>query len=94
MTMLMLGSTVLGKDGIRYRIHMWESDTEEESSNFGEFENVVCPLEAEAAVGKLRGAIIFMCTDNLMVEAGLAKGNSSSCKVYDLVLRVLCNTIV
>jgi hypothetical protein len=29
-----------------------------------------------------------MCTDNLTVEAALAKGNSSSHKLYELVLRV------
>ncbi len=57
--------------------------------NFWEFENVVCALEAEAALGNLEeGAIIFMYTNNLIIEAGLAKGNSSSWKVYDLVLKV------
>jgi hypothetical protein len=82
------GSTVLGKDGIRYRIGTWDSDTEDESSNFREFENVVCALEAEARTGALDDAIIFMCTDNSTVEAALAKGNSSSRKLYELVLRV------
>jgi hypothetical protein len=82
------GSTVLGKDGIRYRIGTWDSDTEDESSNFREFENVVCALEAEARSGALEGAIIFMCTDNSTVEAALAKGNSSSRKLFELVLRV------
>jgi hypothetical protein len=47
-------------------------------------------LEAEAAVGALQGAIIFMCTDNSTVEAALAKGNSSSQKLFDLVLRIRC----
>jgi hypothetical protein len=69
------GSTVLGKDGISYRICTWESDTEDESSNFREFENAVCALEAEARSGTLEGAIIFMCTNNLTVEAALAEGN-------------------
>jgi hypothetical protein len=83
------GSTVLGKDGIRYRIGTWEADTEESSSNLCEFENVVCcSLPAEAAAGALQGSIIFMCTDNSPVEAALAKGNSSSQKLFDLVLQV------
>ena len=82
------GSTVLGSDGIEYRIGTWESDVDEESSNFREFENVVCALEEEAQKGNLDDAIIFMCTDNSTVEAGLAKGNSSSRKLFELVLRV------
>jgi hypothetical protein len=82
------GSTVLGKDGIRYRIGTWDSDTEDSPSNFREFENVVCTLEAEGEAGNLDGAIIFLCTDNSTVEAALAKGNSSSRKLFGLVLRL------
>jgi hypothetical protein len=82
------GSTVLGKDGTRYRIGTWDKDTEDESSNYREFENVVETLEEEAKQGKLRGAIIFLCTDNSTVEAALYKGNSSSKKLFELVLRV------
>jgi hypothetical protein len=48
----------------------------------------VCALEAEAAAGSLEGAIVFLCTDNSTVEAALAKGNSSSRKLFYLVLRV------
>jgi hypothetical protein len=32
------GSTILGKDGIKYQIGTWESDVDEDSSNFREFE--------------------------------------------------------
>jgi hypothetical protein len=39
------GSTVLGKNGIRYRIGTWEADAEDASSNFREFKNVVCALK-------------------------------------------------
>ena len=82
------GSTVLGKDGTRYRIGIWDRDTEDESSNFREFENVVETLEEEAREGHLEGAVIHLCTDNSTVEAALYKGNSSSRKLFDLVLRV------
>jgi hypothetical protein len=82
------GSTVLGEDGIRYRIGTWDSDTEESSSNFREFENVVEALKEEAKQGHLRNALIFLCTDNSTVEAALAKGNSSSKKLFELVLEV------
>ena len=42
------GSTVLGSDGIRYRIGVWDRTTENESSNFREFKKVVLSLEEEA----------------------------------------------
>ena len=82
------GSTILGEDGISYRIGTWESDVDDESSNFREFENVVCALEEEGSQGNLEDAIVFLCTDNSTVEAALAKGNSSSRKLFELVLRV------
>ena len=82
------GSTVLGRDGIRYRIGTWDKDTEEESSNYREFENVVLALEDEASRGHMRGAAIYMCTDNSTVKAALYKGNSSSKKLFELVVRV------
>jgi hypothetical protein len=82
------GSTILGEDGIAYRIGTWESDVDDESSNFREFENVVCALEEEGEQGNLDDAVIFLCTDNSTVEAGLAKGNSSSPRLFELVLRV------
>jgi hypothetical protein len=82
------GSTTLGEDGIAYRIGTWESDVDDASSNFREFENVVCALEEEGEQGNLDDAIMFLCTDNSTVEAGLAKGNSSSQKLFEPVLRV------
>jgi polyhydroxyalkanoate synthesis regulator phasin len=80
------GSTVLGANRTHYRIGIWDPDTEDESSNFREFENVVETLEEEAKEGHLRGAVIHLCTDNSTVEAALYKGNSSSWKLFDLVL--------
>jgi hypothetical protein len=81
------GSTVLGKDGTRYRVGTWDKDTEGESSNFQEFENVIETLEAEATKGHLKGAVIYLCTDNSTVESALYKGNSLSKKLFELVLR-------
>jgi hypothetical protein len=80
------GSTVLGDDGIRYRIGTWDSDTQESSSNYREFENVVESLREEARLGNLKNALVFMCTDNTTVEAALVKGNSSSSKLFELAL--------
>jgi hypothetical protein len=78
------GSTILGEDGITYRIGTWESYVDEESSNFREFENVVCALEEEALNGNLCDALVFLFTDNSTVESGLNKGNSSSEKLFEL----------
>jgi hypothetical protein len=61
---------------------------DEDSSNFREFENVVCALEEEALEGHLHDAIAFLCTNNSTVEAGLAKGNSTSRKFFELILRI------
>jgi hypothetical protein len=80
------GRTILGEDGIAYQ--SWESDVDDDSSNFREFENVVCAQEDEARQGNLDNAVVFLCTDNSTVKAGLAKGNSSSQKLFELVLRV------
>jgi hypothetical protein len=82
------GSTVMGKDGTRHRIGIWDKDTEEETSNFREFENVVEALEEEAEKGNLKGAEVYMCTDNSTVEAALYRGTSSSEKLFALVVPV------
>jgi hypothetical protein len=85
------GSTVLGKDGIRYHIGTWDSYTQESSSNFRELKNVVEALKEEAQRGHPRNALIFLCTNNSIVEAALvSKGNSSSEKLFKLVLEVRC----
>jgi hypothetical protein len=82
------GSTVLTPLGVRYRIGTWGPDDEGESSNWKEFENVVETVECEAAEGTLKGAVMFLFTDNSTVEAALYKGNSSSPKLYNLILRL------
>ena len=42
------GSTIIGPDGMRYRIGTWGPETGTESLNYSEFENVVASLELEA----------------------------------------------
>ena len=81
------GSTVLGSDGTRYRIGVWDRSTEDESSNFREFENVVLALEEEAEQGRLKDSLFYFFTDNSTVEAALYKGNSTSEKLFELVVR-------
>ena len=72
---------------MRYRIGIWDRLTEDESSNFREFENVVLSLEEKAEQGRLDDSLVFFFTDNSTVEAALYKGNSSSEKLFDLVMR-------
>jgi hypothetical protein len=81
------GSTVTSKLGTKYQIGIWALGAEGNSSNWRELENVVEALEEEAACGNLKGAVVFMFTDNSTCEAALYKGNSSSPKLFDLVLR-------
>ena len=58
------------------------------SSNGKEFENTVQALEAEGQAGKLKGAMVFLATDNSTVEGCLYKGNSPVKKLFELVVRV------
>jgi hypothetical protein len=83
------GSTVLlGRGGTHYRIGTLGSDSEDNSSNFREFENVVDTLREEAKAGNLKDALIILCTDSSTVESALVKGNSSSKKLFILTLEV------
>jgi len=73
---------------ISYRIGVWGRDTEDESSNWREFENIVSAIEEDTRQGSLIGSHLIMATDNQVVEACFYKGNSTSKKLYNLVLRV------
>ena len=66
----------------------WEKDAEGNSSNWKEFENIVESLEEDGGKGLLTGASIFLATDNSTVEGCLYKGNSTSEKLFDLVVRM------
>jgi hypothetical protein len=81
------GSTLLSNRGMKFRIGLWETDAEDESSNWKEFENVVEALEEEGQSSSLDGCLVYFFTDNSTVEAALYKGNSSSPKLFDLVVR-------
>jgi hypothetical protein len=45
-------------------------------------------LEAEEKDANMEGALIYPFTDNSTVEAAVYKGNSSSQKLFELVLRL------
>ena len=81
------GSSIEFTRGISYRVGVYGSDMEGESSNFRELSNVVLALEEEAATGSLNDAVVFFFTDNATVEAALYKGTSSNRKLLELVIR-------
>jgi hypothetical protein len=81
------GSMVMSEQGVKIHIGLWEPDAEDESSNWKEFENVVEALEEEGENGALDGCLVYFFTDNSTVELALYKGNSSSPKLFDLVVR-------
>jgi hypothetical protein len=74
---------------VHFEYGQWiASATEEESSNWREFTNVVEYLEGLGAAGKLDDCEVFMFTDNSTTDAAFWKGNSHSRKLCDLVLRL------
>lgn len=81
------GSTIETPEGLKYRIGTWGGDDDAESSNYKELDNVVTTIEEEAKCGNLADAVLFFFTDNSTVEAALYKGNSSSRKLFLLVVR-------
>ena len=82
------GSTMLSKKGIRYRIGLWGADSDlENTSNWKEFENSVDTLKAEGVEGNLTDSIVFINSDNSTVEKAFYKGNSTSLKLFKLVVR-------
>ena len=61
------GSTLLVKGKIRYRIGTWSSTEDSNSSNWREFENLVCEVEEAGEKGWLTGGMVVLATDNQMV---------------------------
>ena len=82
------GSTLLVKGKVKYRIGTWSSSEDSNSSNWREFENLVYEVEEAGQKGWLYNSTILIATDNKVVEACLYKGNSSSTKLFDLIVRV------
>lgn len=81
------GASLQMEKGVRYRIGTWSKDYDDESSNFREFENVVITLEEQSKDGSINHTTLIMATGNSTVESAIFKGNSSSPKLFDLVVR-------
>ena len=82
------GSTIFVKGNVKYRIGAWSSLEADNSSNWREFENLVCEIEKCAKEGWLKDSMVLFATDNQVVESCLYKGNSSSPKLFDLIIRL------
>jgi hypothetical protein len=83
-----LGASITTDEGIRIRIGTWGQYSEEETSNWREFENLVKTLEAEGKKVNLDGAVLVMCTDNSTAEPAANKASSTSQKLYKLAVRL------
>jgi hypothetical protein len=83
-----LGSSITTDEGIRVHIGTWGVDSEDDSSNWREFENLVTTLEAEEENLNLDGAAVVICTDNSTAEAAANKATPTSPKLYRLVVRL------
>jgi hypothetical protein len=74
-------------DKIYYPHGHWCNEVSEASSNYRDLLNLVKSLEAQVADGCLKGAEVFLFTDNSTAEAVFYKGNSTSRLLFELMLR-------
>ena len=82
------GSTIERPGGIQGRFGLWGSDEESASSNYRELLNLVETVEEEANQGHLRDTELWLFTDNSTAESCFARGNSSSKKLHELIVRL------
>ena len=77
-----------GKDGLRFRVGVWNAEERLESSNYKELCNLVEFTEKEAERGRLKNCEYFLFTDNSTAESCYYRGTSSSKILHALVLRL------
>ena len=82
------GLTLYHKGSVHYTIGTWSSSEDTNSSNWREFENLVCCVEEAGSKGWLLGATLILATDNLVTESALYKGNSTSKHLLELIVRL------
>lgn len=73
---------------VNYMYGHWCTEVGEASSNYRELLNLIEGLELQVREGLLDGAEVFLFTDNTTAEAVFYKGNSSSVKLFELMLRL------
>jgi len=82
------GSSFATPQGIVYTYGVWGADQAGDSSNYRELNNLVASLELRTADGTLVGAEVYVFTDNFTAESAFYKGNTSSKRLFQLVLRL------
>ena len=82
------GSTFETENGISYCYGTWNTDGESQTSNFRELENLAQSLEREVSSELMKGAEVFIFTDNSTAEGAFFKGTSSSKTLFEIVLRL------
>jgi hypothetical protein len=80
-------SSIECRDGLYIRQGLWPSN-KEGSSNFCELKNLVDVVEEEAHEGYLKGAQLWLFTDDSTTESCFHKGSSSSELLHKLVLKL------
>jgi hypothetical protein len=73
---------------IAYWVSIWDSDSDNISSNFRELRNVVESIEDQVEKGWLKNRELFMFTDNSTAEKASYRGSSSNQALFELVLRL------
>lgn len=82
------GATIERPEGLYGRFGLWGRDSEEDSSNYRELNNLVETVEEEAAEGYLGGGELWIFTDNSTAESVVHKGGSKSPRLHELVVRL------
>jgi len=83
-----LSSPAPNKQGVNYRLGIWDAQESLESSNWKEFTNLVDFTEEEAEAGRLRNCEFFLFTDNSTAASCFYRGSSKSKKLHALIIRL------
>jgi hypothetical protein len=75
-------------NGVRFEFGEWCEDIQDESSNYREFRNLVNVLMRAADEGRLKGAGIFLFTDNQAAEGAYYRGTYPSRALFELVVTI------
>ncbi len=84
------GSFALPDGSIYFRQGIWGHDSDSDSSNFRELQNLVESLEDSIIVGDSQNSEIFVFTDNSTAQGAFYKGNTPSRPLFELILHLRC----
>jgi hypothetical protein len=73
-------------NGVGFEFGEWCEDIQGKTSKYREFRNLVNALLRAAEEGRLKGAEIFIFTDNQAAEGAYYRGTSPSRALFDLVV--------